>query len=77
MRNGWFENEAERKAFYAKQEAFWNRPSDEVMADLVAVPRTQGSVRPHTVAAVVPQVQPSTNVVSFVDWRATHKRIPQ
>jgi hypothetical protein len=42
MRNGWFESEAERKAFYERQEAFWNRPSHEVIADLV-LPGTPGS----------------------------------
>jgi hypothetical protein len=37
-----FASDEERKAFRAKQDAFWNRPSHEVIGDLV-IPGTPGS----------------------------------
>jgi hypothetical protein len=64
MWNGCFESEAERKEFYARQEAFWNRPEHEVLNDLVwRQPLTRQM-----------QVQPSiVHVISLDHWRATHK----
>ena len=74
MRNGWFESEAERKAFYAKQDAFWNRPNDEVLADLV-MPGTWKPVARNVSVTVKPSAPAYTgNVISMAEWRATHWR---
>jgi hypothetical protein len=69
------ETETERKARLAWSDAFWNRPSAEVMADLV-VPKSKtlvarnGSV---TVKPNVPTIQ-TDNVISLADWRLSTLR---
>lgn len=62
MRNGWFESEAERKAFYERQSAFWNRPASEVMGDLVypSPGKRAQSVMPN-------------NVISLADYRSQQR----
>jgi len=54
-----FETEAERKARLAREDAFWNRPDAEVLADLVWKDPRQ-----------VKSFQPSmANVISLAQWR--------
>jgi len=54
------ETKAERKARIAREEAFWNRPDEEDMADLVAKdPRVKTQ----------PSITKASNVISLVHWR--------